>query len=63
MLPVIWFATHRIGSNVGIGAAERIVVGILIGIVIYAGIIWALGYEELEQVKRVISRVSTRRPR
>jgi putative peptidoglycan lipid II flippase len=61
MAEVIWFATHRIGSNVGMGAAARIVVGIMVGIVVYAGVIWALGYEELEQVKGVVSRVSTRR--
>jgi putative peptidoglycan lipid II flippase len=63
MAEVIWFATHRIGSNVGAGAVARILVGIVVGVVVYAGLIAALGYAELARVRELLSRVSTRRPR
>lgn len=48
----IWFATRAIGTNTGSTAAARIVIGAVVGIAVYVGVLAAVGSPELESVRR-----------
>jgi putative peptidoglycan lipid II flippase len=48
---VVWLVTRAIGSNSGTGAASRVVVGGLLGIAIYLGLLIALRVPELAAVR------------
>jgi hypothetical protein len=48
---VVWLVARAFGSNSGAGAASRVIVGGLIGIVVYVGLLMALGAPELAAVR------------
>ena len=56
MAEFIWFATRPLGSNAGIGAAVRIVVGGVVGLGVYGGVMWLLGSAELRTARQMVMR-------
>ena len=54
MAELVWFVYRALGSNAGAGAAVRVVIGLVIGPLAYAGTMWLLGSEELRRVRSMI---------
>jgi len=48
----VWFITRSIGANSGGGALVRLVVGSLVGVIVYGGLLAAMGATELDALKR-----------
>ncbi len=47
-----WFITRNVGGNVGLDALLRLVVGALVGAIVYFGLLAAMGAPELDALKR-----------
>jgi len=56
MAEAIWVIGRIVGSNAGIGAGVRIVLGIIIGIPVYGVLMWLLGSPELNALLRIVRR-------
>ena len=52
MAEVVWLVTQQVGGNVGVDALVRVVVGALIGLAVYLGLLYAMGAPELDAVRR-----------
>jgi putative peptidoglycan lipid II flippase len=48
----VWLVTHQIGGNVGTDAALRVVVGTLVGLLVYLVVLVALRAPELDALRR-----------
>ena len=48
----VWLVTHQIGDNVGADAALRVVVGTVVGAIVYLVVMMALRAPELDSVRR-----------
>ena len=48
----VWFITRNVGGNVGLDALLRLVVGALVGAIVYFGLLAAMGAPELDALKR-----------
>lgn len=48
----VWFMTRHVGGNVGVEALLRLAVGATVGVIIYFGLLAAMGAPELEALKR-----------
>jgi hypothetical protein len=53
---VVWVVAQVVGSNDGAGALLTVVVGGLVGVAVYAGVLWLLGAPELRQVRSALQR-------
>jgi putative peptidoglycan lipid II flippase len=51
MAEVVWLVSRQIGGNVGIDALLRVVLGALIGLAVYLGVLYAMGAPELDAVR------------
>jgi hypothetical protein len=51
MAEVVWFVTRQVGGNVGLDALVRVVVGTLIGLGVYLGLLYAMRAPELDAVR------------
>ena len=56
MAEVVWFVTQPIGGNVGAGAWTRLVVGAVVGTVVYVAVLAALRAPELDALRRRFAR-------
>jgi putative peptidoglycan lipid II flippase len=56
MMEVVWVVAQVVGSNDGAGALLTVVVGGLVGVAVYAGVLWLLGAPELRQVRSALQR-------
>ncbi|MDX2380765.1 MAG: murein biosynthesis integral membrane protein MurJ [Acidimicrobiia bacterium] len=52
----VWFVARNVGGDVGSEAVVRVVVGSLVGAVVYVGLMFALGAPELDPIRRVVRR-------
>ncbi len=52
----VWFVARHVGGDVGGGAAIRLIVGAIVGIGVYVGVLVALGAPELDFLRRRFSR-------
>lgn len=48
----VWFITRNVGGNVGVDALLRLVVGVVVGVIVYFGLLATMGAPELESVRR-----------
>ncbi len=48
----VWFITRNVGGNVGVDALLRLVVGAVVGVIVYFGLLATMGAPELEAVRR-----------
>lgn len=55
MAEAVWFAVRSLGSNAGGGAAVRVLVGLIVGPVVYAGTMWLLGSWELQRARALLA--------
>ncbi len=53
---VVWFLSRRVGGDVGLDAAARLVVGTIVGAVVYAALLVALRVPELDFLRRRLPR-------
>jgi putative peptidoglycan lipid II flippase len=51
MAEVVWLVTQQVGGNTGIDARVRVVVGALIGLGVYLGLLYAMRAPELDAVR------------
>ena len=56
MAEAIWLFSKFVGSNAGFGAVARLAVGIIVGIPVYAGLMWLMGSPELRMLERMALR-------
>jgi putative peptidoglycan lipid II flippase len=56
MAEAVWLVTQQVGGNVGADAVLRLAVGTVVGVVVYGGVLFALGVPELDAVRRRLSR-------
>jgi hypothetical protein len=56
MAEAVWLVTQQVGGNSGTGAVVRLVVGAVVGVVVYLGVLFALGVPELAAVRRRLRR-------
>jgi putative peptidoglycan lipid II flippase len=52
MAEAVWLATQQVGGNAGGGAVLRLVVGAVVGVVVYVGVLWLLRAPELDALRR-----------
>ncbi len=52
----VWLVSRNVGGDVGTEAVVRLVVGTLVGVVVYLGLMFALGAPELDPVRRAVRR-------
>jgi len=52
----VWFVAQRVGGDVGTEAVLRLVVGTLVGVVVYLAVLVALGVPELDFLRRRFGR-------
>ncbi|HYN32358.1 MAG TPA: hypothetical protein VES40_07020, partial [Ilumatobacteraceae bacterium] len=52
MAEAVWLVTNQMGGNAGVDAVVRLVVGAIVGIGVYLGVLFALGIPELEPIRR-----------
>ncbi len=52
MAEVVWLVTQQVGGNAGVDALVRVVVGALIGLGVYLGLLYAMRAPELDAVRR-----------
>jgi putative peptidoglycan lipid II flippase len=52
----VWFVARGVGGDVGTEAVVRVIVGSLVGVVVYVGLLFALGAPELDPLRRAIRR-------
>ncbi len=50
----VWLTTQAVGGNTGFDAVVRLVVGTVVGCVVYAGVLFALRAPELDAVRRFL---------
>jgi hypothetical protein len=55
MAEVVWFVYRALGANAGFGAALRVLLGLLIGPAVYAGLMWLLGSDELQRLRTLLA--------
>jgi putative peptidoglycan lipid II flippase len=48
----VWFVARHVGANAGNGAVPRALVGTLVGVVVYAGVLHVLGSAELAALRQ-----------
>ncbi len=59
----VWLVVHDIGGNNGAGAFLRLIVGTVVGIIVYAGLLAAMGAPEFDTLRRRLpARLSGRPP-
>lgn len=56
MAEFIWIIGHVVGGNAGIGAVARILAGIIVGVAVYAVLMWMLGSDELNSARKLLLR-------
>jgi putative peptidoglycan lipid II flippase len=56
MAEAIWLFSKLVGSNAGLGAIARLLVGSAVGLPVYAGLMWLMGSPELRLVERMVLR-------
>ncbi len=52
MAEAVWLVTNLVGGNSGVDAFVRLVVGAIVGIGVYLGVLFALGVPELDPIRR-----------
>ncbi|MEL6893656.1 MAG: lipid II flippase MurJ, partial [Actinomycetota bacterium] len=52
----VWFVVRNVGGNTGLDALGRIVVGTIVGVIVYGGLLVAMGSPELDVLRRRFSR-------
>jgi hypothetical protein len=52
MAEAVWLVTQEVGGNAGVDALVRVVVGAVIGLAVYLGLLYAMGAPELDAVRR-----------
>ena len=52
----VWFVAQRVGGDVGTEAVLRLIVGTLVGVVVYLAVLVALGVPELDFLRRRFGR-------
>jgi putative peptidoglycan lipid II flippase len=62
MAEVVWLVTRVVGGTSGVGAAVRVVVGGVVGVAAYLGVLALLRSPELEAARRQFSRIGRRLP-
>jgi putative peptidoglycan lipid II flippase len=48
----VWFVTRNVGGNVGVDALLRLVVGTVVGVIVYFGLLAVMGAPELDALQR-----------
>jgi putative peptidoglycan lipid II flippase len=56
MAEIVWIVTRHVGSDSGWGAVTRLVVGGLLGLGVYGGLLLALRAPELDQLRSRLAR-------
>jgi putative peptidoglycan lipid II flippase len=56
MAEVVWLVTQPVGGNTGTDAMLRLLVGGVVGVVTYGGVLWLLRVPELDAVRRRLRR-------
>jgi putative peptidoglycan lipid II flippase len=56
MAEAVWLVTQQVGGNAGVDAVVRLVVGTIVGAVVYLGVLVLLGAPELDAVRRRLRR-------
>ena len=56
MAEAVWLMTQQVGGNSGTDAVVRLAVGAVVGVVVYLGVLLALGVPELDAVRRRLPR-------
>jgi putative peptidoglycan lipid II flippase len=56
MAEAVWLVTQQVGGNSGTDAVVRLAVGAVVGVVVYLGVLFALGVPELAAVRRRLRR-------
>jgi putative peptidoglycan lipid II flippase len=56
MAEAVWLVTQQVGGNAGSAAAVRLVVGAIVGVVTYGGVLYVLRVPELDAVRRRLRR-------
>jgi putative peptidoglycan lipid II flippase len=56
----VWFITRNVGGNVGVDALLRLVTGAVVGVIVYFGLLAAMGAPELESVRRRLAGAQAR---
>jgi putative peptidoglycan lipid II flippase len=52
MAEAVWLVTNLVGGNAGVDVFVRVVVGAIVGIGVYLGVLFALGVPELDPIRR-----------
>ena len=58
----VWFVARNVGGNVGVDALIRLIVGATVGVIVYFGLLTAMGAPELDALRRRLARRSPRAP-
>ena len=56
MAEAVWLVTQQVGGNAGVDAVSRLVVGAVVGVAVYGGVLYALRAPELDWVRRRLTR-------
>jgi putative peptidoglycan lipid II flippase len=56
----VWLVTHQVGGNQGLGAVVRLALGVIAGIVVYAGVLTLAGSAELDALRARLTKRSAR---
>jgi len=48
----VWFVARSVGGNTGLDALLRLIVGVLVGVIVYFGLLTAMGAPEVDALKR-----------
>ncbi len=56
MAEVVWAVANKVGANAGSGAIVRVLVGTVLGAVVYVGMLWVLDVPELTQLQARFTR-------
>jgi putative peptidoglycan lipid II flippase len=59
MAEAVWLVTQHVGGNTGVDALIRLVVGAVVGVSVYAGVLVALGAPELDALRRRLRPATT----
>jgi putative peptidoglycan lipid II flippase len=62
MAEIVWLVTRLVGGTSGLEAAVRVVVGTLVGVVAYVGVLALLRSPELDAARRQFGRIGRRLP-
>lgn len=48
----VWWITRGVGGNTGVDAVVRLAVGVVVGVIVYVVLLWAMDARELDAVRR-----------